>query len=124
MPKAQIYIKDKINNVAGHDDITANEAAAGLTETYTIPIGVPGNVDRSYCKVYLGPNVRFIEISNDGVSWATPKRVEDAIDIGNAPDYSIPAGDTVNLHVRRTIPAGKTAEPEVLNEFYVVHNGL
>jgi hypothetical protein len=92
-------------------DVSAAEAAAGHTDTWACQlrnVGITGALD---VKVWVDAgSASAYEISSNGTTWVCPVSETDPSVITIA---SIAAGLTVNLWVRRTVPALSASDSRV-----------
>jgi len=136
----RVALADRYAAGVGHDDVTAEEAAAGDLATYTLSLKNAGTAWLSNLRAWLGsvptaggwrdmfalmlgwhsggPAGR-LEISDDGATWVRPGSEDAALVL---PDLGPSATDT--LHVRRTVDGGASAAPDVLAFLHFAFNGL
>jgi hypothetical protein len=108
--EANVQLYDRYNNDVGQADITAAEATAGDTLTWTFTVENAGTRDISDVRVWIDAAVSDIDISDDGATWVTPTTEDAGLVLA---DLAPAATDT--LHVRRVIGAGAASSPRVTN---------
>lgn len=90
-------------------DVTAAQASAGNTVTYTFVIENASDFILSNLKVWIDDSVDFLEISDqEGAGFVSPTTEATALEF---PDLA--PGETDNLYVKRTIPAVTSFDPAV-----------
>ena len=117
--EARIFLHDRFNNAVASDDVSAAEAAAGDVEAYELDLANDGNVILSQVRAWIDEDVDGIEISPNGSDWSAPTSEAAGLELAD-----VPPGESVALHVRRTITAGAEADPEVLNFLHLSFSGL
>lgn len=119
--EVRVYLQDRFENEVADDDVTAAEASAGDTKTWTLTLSNDSSFGLSDVKAWIDASVSDIEISDDGATWVTPTSEThgDVLTWG-----MISAGGSETLHVRRTIAAATSSDPDILNLFHFAWNGL
>ncbi len=117
--ESRVFLDDLYDNGAVDDDVTAGEAAAGDLATYTITLENASGYILSGIVVWLDYPSADLEISDDGAAWVSPTSEDSGLAF---PDLAV--GGTHTLHLRRTITAGASSDPAVLNLFHLGFNGL
>lgn len=107
---AKVFTQDRFNEV-GPDDVTAAEALAGDVSTSTLTLENTSGANVVDLVVWLDPSTVGLEISDDGVSFVTPTTKGTALAMATP----LAPGATDTLHIRRTIGAGASSDPDVLN---------
>lgn len=107
---AQVLLADRYDNNLAADDVTAAEASAGSVETYQITMENVTGITLAQPTLWLDAAVADLEISDDGAAWVSPTTELTGLLF---PDLA-PAGTDI-FHLRRTITAGASADPDVLN---------
>lgn len=113
-----VYLKDRYNEL-GPDDVSATNAAAGIVETVTLTI-LNASPDRVRNVVaWLGASAAGLAISPDNVTFTSPTTEGAGISLG-----TIAKGASAPLYLRRTITAGASPSPSILNQLELSWNGL
>jgi len=103
---AAVILVERTGGLAG-DDVTAVEAAVGDVSTWTVDFYNYHSAAVSL-DVWIEPySSKWIEICDDGSSWAAP------ITAAAAFTLTLAAGGTDTLHIRRTIAAGADRSPGI-----------
>lgn len=110
--QANVYIADRYNTAAAQDDVTASEASSGDVSTFTVTLKNLNGHTMTEIKCWLGASAAGIEIGTNGSDWYTPNSEihADVLEFG-----SLAYNATTTLHIRRTIGAAASADPDVLN---------
>lgn len=118
--EAVVYITDRYNNAAAHDDVTAGEAQSGNAESYTVTVENASVIAIRDVRCWIGEG-RRLEIGTDGSNWYTPnfETHPDVVSWAN-----IAASGTETLHVRRTVAAGESANPGILHALRFAWDGF
>ena len=110
-------------NALGPDDVSAANATAGIVETneYTLNNVTPAVIANA--TAWLDPTAvsAGISISSDGVTFVQPVAQTDSTALTWS---TIAAGASVNLWIKRTIPAGASSNPKILNILRLSWNGV
>jgi hypothetical protein len=116
--EAQVYLKDRFNEL-GPDDVSSANAAAGIVETVTLSL-LNASPDRvKNVKAWLGASAAGLAISPDNVTFTSPTTEGAAISIG-----TIEKGASASLYFRRTITAGASPAASILNQLELSWDGL
>ncbi len=107
-----VYIDETFNTIA-NDDITAAEASSGLIESYSLELynSHPANALFDL-KAWIDSAVSGIEISDDNATWVSPTSEGAALAMASP----LLSGSSDTLYIRRTIGAGASSDPDVLNK--------
>lgn len=124
MAEAQVITKIRYLTVIAPSHITNAQRVAGVVQTWTVPLKNPSAITSSNVQAWLGASVKYYEISNDGVSWSSPKGGQDNPPASPVAYADVPANGDITLHFRRTIPAGVVSEPDLEVEYYVAFDNL
>ncbi len=117
---AAVYLKDVWGNIIGGDDITSGEATAGDVSSVPVRIENVSSFTLSRIRVWLdADNSAGLAISDDDATWVSPITDATALEL---PDLDPGAFDL--FYIQRTITAGATANPEVLNVLRLSHEGI
>jgi hypothetical protein len=111
--ESRVLLGDLYENEVGHDDVLADEAAAGDVTIYSITLENANNVVLSHLKAWLDAATENLEISDDQISWVAPTSEAAALKL---PDLGAGASDV--LYLRRTIGAGTDCDPDVLTHLH------
>lgn len=91
-------------------DVAAAAAAAGSVETRELTlVNRSAALDLENLTVWLAPGTRFCEVSLDNVTYSAAEDETAALAALGA--TTLPAGGSIAVYVRRTIPAGTAANP-------------
>ena len=118
---AAVYLNDVYNNAIGDDNVSAAEAAAGDVESYPVAI-INNHASETLARLRVWLDAAAsagLKISDDDATWVNPTTEATAITL---PDLAASGLDT--FYVQRTISAGATADPEVLNVLHLSHEGF
>jgi len=114
--ETRVLLADRYNNAIASDDVTAAEAAAGDVETHELTAANDGDETLYNVRAWLDPTAEataYLEISANGSDWSSPTSDPTGIELGD-----LPAGATVPVYLRRTIPAGEPYDPKVLTHLH------
>lgn len=115
-----VYLTEIYTNQIALPDVTAEEAAAGDVSTFTRTLKNLSNVGLSQAIAWMDEATAvYIEISANGSDWSAPTSRGAAISLG-----TVGAGETITLHIRRTIPANCPANPLVRTRITVRWSGV
>jgi len=107
-PMMQPVYFQEVRNAYFAADISAAQAAAGSTLTFTFTAKNIGTSLIYNVKVWLDVLTPYLSISGDDVTYVTPKTEGEALVLGN-----VNGGATKTFYVKRTIPAGSEADGRV-----------
>lgn len=116
---AAILVEDKVllndlwNNQISLDDVTSGEAAAGDITTYQVGMDNDSPKTLFDLVVWLDASVSDITISEDNAVFVSPTTEATALAF---PDLAAAGSDI--LYIKRTIGAGASSDPDILNHFH------
>lgn len=100
--QADVRLAEVYNNAVAGDDVDAAEAAVGNVATFSISLVNASAGEIAGLAAWVDSETdASIEISADGVNWLRPESEEAALAL-----LPIPAEDSIEFHLRRTITAG------------------
>ena len=121
--EAEVQLDELWNEIAG-DDVTAAEATSGDTTIFsTLTLENQSPMTITELTAWLDASAgatSLLELSDSsGGPWSSPTTEGAGIALGGL----APSG-TTTLHVRRTIGAGASADPDLLAHFHLSWKGL
>ncbi len=106
MAESLIFIKVRYDTAAGGDNVSAGEASAGDVTVFTRTLRNNNRVRPSQVYLWFDPSIEFYEMSANNSDWSTPKSPPGVKPADALAFADVPVGGTVNVYLRRTIPAG------------------
>lgn len=116
---AEVRLQDRFNEL-GPDDVTSGEASAGDVSSWSVTLENQSGCGLEGLTVYIDPAVSGLEVSDDNATWVSPTTLGGALSLA----ATLAAGGTVTLYLRRTIVAGASSDPDVLNHLHINWTGL
>lgn len=113
MVEGKVLTRDMWANAISHDDVTSGEASAGDVVTHQVNMDNDSPKTLSGLVVWLDAAVSDLEISEDNAAFSSPTTEATALSF---PDLAAAGSDI--LYVKRTITAGASADPDVLNHLH------
>lgn len=108
--ESRVLLRDVHNNGSGGDDVTANEATAGLVESWSITLEHDGGFPITNLVAWIDAGVSGLEISDDNATWVSPTSEAAGLALAN-----LAPGDTDTIYLRRTVGAGASSDAAKLN---------
>jgi hypothetical protein len=110
-----VHLRDVYNNPVSLDDVTAEEAAAGLVDVWTIDLRNAGEAPLANVRMWLDPaGDPNMALSFNGADWSQPTTESEGLAIGAL----MAPGITTPVYLRRTVSAGAASTPKRLVHFH------